>query len=218
MIAIDWWPLSIWQGSSMCSNLPSPPPFLVALVAMAVFSVALAPTSAQATVVRHADIDRLVEISHLIVHGVIQDSSVEVDREARWLLTSVEVQEVFAGERSATNLDELRIRQWAGQNGSSRGRIAGDPKLVAGDEVVLFLRRDPDRQGWALAALSQAVFYIDGQGPRRRVRRHLEGLHLLQGDGAAPSATSHEEPDHHWSVFLGVLEDALHHHERGELR
>lgn len=174
----------------------------VAAMAMAV-AVLVAPLDAQATMMHYADVDRLVEISDVIVHATVSERQTVVDDEQRpWTETTVEVHHSFRGPE----VDELVFHQWGADEGPRTGRIAGDPRLDAEDEVVLFLRRDTARDGLSLSALAQAVFYVDEGDERRVVRRDLSELALVVPGDEHSGTVRHREPPHEWSIFVAVLE------------
>ncbi len=151
---------------------------------------------------RYADIDRLVEISDVIVHATVTDRHSVLDDERRpWTQTTLEVHRTFYGPTK----EELVFHQWGADEGPRRGRIAGDPRLDPDQEVILFLRRDTARDGLSLAALSQSVFYVHKRDEGRLVRRDLSDLRLVVPGKRGSASVHHDEPAHEWSIFTSVL-------------
>ena len=162
----------------------------------------LIPAPAGATVMHYADVARLVETSDKIVHAVIGEQEVRLKDGKPWTYTTVEVRRTFQGESK----EALTIHQWGGSSGELTGSIPGDARLEEGREVVLFLRRNPEHSGYALTALSQAVFEVYDEGSLRLVRRDLQDLAFVVRQDDGVHLADHREPAHEWSAFVDVLE------------
>ncbi len=155
---------------------------------------------------RYADVDRLVEISDVIVHATVMERRVVIDEQRRpWTETTVEVHHSFLGDE----VTELTFHQWGADKGPRRGRIAGDPRLEPDQEVLLFLRRDTERDGLSLAALAQAVYYVDEREGRQVLYRDLSDLSLLAPGDDKSQVIRHDEPPHDWSIFVSILKSHL---------
>lgn len=192
----------------MSTTRPNPTTrFLTVAAAVATIVATLTiPTDATATMMRYADVDRLVDISDVIVHATVTDRQTVIDDERRpWTETTVDVHHSFRGPET----DELVFHQWGADDGPRTGRIAGDPRLDVGQKAVLFLRRDTARDGLSLAALAQSVFYVERQDERRLVRRDLSDLALVAPGDEDTAVVRYDEPPHEWSIFVAVLESLI---------
>ena len=79
------------------------------------------------------------------------------------------------------------VRQLGGRVGHRVSRVLGDARFHAGEEVVVFLRRDPvDPALWHLTALAEAKFTVVRDGGPATVARDLSGLAVL-GPGGRPA-------------------------------
>lgn len=167
----------------------------------------LAAGNANATVMRYADLERLVEISDVIVHATVEDRRTHIDDDhGLWTETTVTVHHTYWGESTQM----LVFHQWGGRRGARIDTIAGDPQLEVDQEVVLFLRRDDGRNAahsdLALAALSQAVFTVEEIDGHRMVRRKLADLSFLVAGSEGSGITEHSDPAHDWAAFKEILE------------
>ena len=177
-----------------------PPIALAIVVCMSTLAA-----DAEATVMRYADVDRLVEISDLVVYGVVTDRRIVDDGDVPWTDTDIAVGHVFLGDRRT----RITFHQWGADDGKKRGRIAGDPRLEPGQEVVLFLRIDEQRGGYALAALGQAVFEVRDNGDQRLVHRDLEDLSFLLTADDKTRIIHHRDVAHEWSIFVATIEELI---------
>lgn len=97
--------------------------------------------------------------------------------------TTLAVIRTLAGTAPAS----VVVRQLGGRRGRRVSRVVGDARFRAGEEVVVFLRRDPRAPVYHLTALAEAKFtVVRGSGPPAAVR-DLSGLDLL-GPGGRPVA------------------------------
>lgn len=207
---------AIMSPALFAANGQSSPEFMIishhrifqcALSCCLLAALTLLPLSAHATVMRYADVERLVEISDLIVHATVLDSQFTLDEAGQpWTYTTIGVHQTFMGEHQS----ELIIRQWGAHEGKRQGRITGDPDLVKDREIVVFLRRDEQiKDGpietFALTALSQALFEIHYESGRRIIQRDLKGLAFVVTDNKGTRTVHHSEPPHMWETFLDIL-------------
>lgn len=134
-----------------------------------------ASAPAQATVVRRLTIDEQVAQSDLVVEGTVGTSTGAIHpRFGRPVTdTSIIVRRIHKGP----DVREVTVRQLGGMWQGSRQRVMGDGELVAGSEVVLFLRRD--RAGlWYLNALALSVYHVEPITGDPEVRRQLGELRM----------------------------------------
>lgn len=189
----------------------APLPALTALIALLIL-----PLSADATVMRYADLDRLVETSDIVVHATIVETTTRPDEDdVLWTHITAEVHENFMG-LVAQNKDTKTVlfEQWGGEFEDRRALIPGDARLSAGQEVILFLSLHEESQKLTLTALSQAVFEIheDANGTRRAQRDVDELSFFIPGKTDRPIA-HHHEPPHDLAQFKDILRAIIASHE-----
>lgn len=73
----------------------------------------------------------------------------------------------------------LWVSQFGGKAEGKTQKVAGDATLHAGEDVVVFLRRDEKGKTY-LTALSQSVWHVDEKG---MAKRDLEGATFLRYEG-----------------------------------
>lgn len=167
----------------------------------------LLPSSADATVMRYADLARLVETSHIVVKGTVQDLNTRTESDGTmWTEIHVDVAQVYMGEVGG----ELVFEQWGGEDRGRQARIPGDARLERGQEVVLFLIRDENSPRIALTALSQSVYEIrrDASG-NRLVYRDLGDLSFLMPTEEGSRIVHHRDPPHDWYAFESILQEII---------
>ncbi len=130
------------------------------LISAILLTVALIWTSnAAATVMRYADMARLIEISDVIVHGTITEQKTIFDKDRGHIVTNttLKVKHAFLGDVTQS----VRFQQWGGTFEDTTSYIPGDAHFEKNEEVVLFLRRgyDGDNKLY-LSALSQAKYKV----------------------------------------------------------
>lgn len=181
---------------------------LHAVLAWALFLLtSLVATSAGATVMRYADIERLVELSDAVVHATVEARRTHIgDDRSLWTETTVIVHHTFMGAPQQT----LVFYQWGGRRANRTDTIPGDPELEVGQELILFLRRDDQRRSapgeLTLAALAQSVFTVEVVAGDRLIRRNLSELSFLVTEAKGTQITKHSDPAHHWTAFIEILE------------
>ncbi|MFN0157541.1 MAG: hypothetical protein ACKVRP_05645 [Bacteroidota bacterium] len=101
----------------------------VALLSLSALNVMLALT------VEKVSLQRMTEESRLVVHGKILSSYSQWEGNNIFTYTTVRVIEPIKGETSETVI----VKQVGGTVGDTGSEIAGTPKLLRNEEVVLFL-------------------------------------------------------------------------------
>lgn len=139
-------------------------------------AVTLFASTASATVMTYADLDRLVEISDVIVHGTVTEQHSYLDDEQERVVTdtTLEVERNFYGASS----EEVTFQQWGGEYDGEIHRIPGDAQFQEGEEVVLFLHEGDGVL--APAALGQSKFQVREFGDEGKVAsRDFSDIELL---------------------------------------
>ncbi|TVQ98413.1 MAG: hypothetical protein EA398_13265 [Deltaproteobacteria bacterium] len=128
---------------------------------IAVLALSLVVTAqAHATTMLYANVERLTEISTLVVEGeVVGQRTWQVDEGGIFTEWTLSVSEVLKGDASTT----VRFRQWGGQIGDVSTYIPGDARFEVGERVMVFLHNDDEGVFWP-SALGQSKFVI-GSGP-----------------------------------------------------
>ncbi len=157
--------------------------------------------NASATVMRYADMSRLIEISDVIVHGKIVEQKSFFDQERGHILTNttVEVKHAFFGEVSQT----VRFQQWGGTYEDKISYIPGDARFEPGEEVVLFLRYGhPGDDRLYLSALSQAKYTVHrNQSGDALISRDLSDLSFVLPSDPTPVSGINERPTSEQSFY-----------------
>lgn len=101
-----------------------------------------APLGATANVVEDLTVAEMSVRSDLVVHGRVRSVEAAWDEGRTRILTTVrlEVLATLAGEAPA----EVVVRQAGGRVGDTELVVAGQPTFVVGQQVVVFLERNPD--------------------------------------------------------------------------
>lgn len=144
-------------------------------------ALSLAPNSASATVVEYASPAELVDLSDVVVRADVVDRESFVDQKQGRILThtTLAVRERLLGDVDA----ELTIEQWGGTVGERTSTVPGDAQFEVGEEVVVFLRRDPSREDVLfLTALAQSKYTVDRSDGPALVARDLSDLVVLRAD------------------------------------
>jgi hypothetical protein len=160
-------------------------------LAVVLFGLWTLPSSA--TVMRFADLARLVEISDMIVQGKVVDARTYRSGSDGQVVTdtTVEVSRSFYGKSER----RVTFQQWGGAFEGSHRVIPGDASFEQGEEVVVFLHNgggdgyDPEKSGGLyLSALGQAKFRVVRDDEDVRVERDLEDMVFME-DGAGVPGT-----------------------------
>ncbi len=126
---------------------------LTAVFAIGILSLAAA--SASATTMVYADVDRLTEISSLIVRGMVVDAETVVENDVIMTEWTLLVSETWKGAERTS----VTFRQAGGHYEGSLTWIPGDAHFELGEECVLFLHDDGTH--YYLSALGQSKFSVD---------------------------------------------------------
>ena len=143
------------------------------MAALLVAFFVLACLQAEATLVPRLTLEELSKQADRIVQGRITASRVSWGPENRLLWTHYElnVENSLKGPRET----RMTISVPGGVLGTKVMKIAGTPRFLPGDHVVLFLYRTPVGY-WSTLGFSQGCFKIIG----RMVDRDLTGLEFAQ--------------------------------------
>lgn len=96
----------------------------------------------------------------------------------------------------------LVVQQWGGTLRGKTQTIAGDGRLRAGEDALVFLRRDDTGKTY-LTALALSVYHVDDQG---MARRYLDEMVFVKyEDGKARRIVPAEMPESIESVMTDVV-------------
>ncbi len=167
----------------------------------ALFVLALVLTTAglaHATVVVPLSVEQQVAQADLVVRArvVAMQSAFVPERGAILTYTELSVTDVMKGQAPAT----LVLRQMGGTADGQTMLVPGDAHLTTGDDVILFLRRDPSGgDNVFLLSLAQSAWFVSGQ----RASRDLSQLTFAVLGG--PAGTQLSEPGREASVDVAEL-------------
>jgi hypothetical protein len=120
----------------------------VAIGALIATLWAVSPRVAAATVVEHLSLERLAEGADAVLLGVVERSGVRLELTSRglepWTRTTLRVRQWIAGGDGASR---VTVAELGGEHKNGGLRIAGTPQYRPGEEVLVFLRRDPAHAG-----------------------------------------------------------------------
>jgi hypothetical protein len=110
-----------------------------------------------ATTIVRMDLAQLVKQSDAIVQGSVEDVTVQWDAAKHLAFTyvTVSVADPMKGERRRT----ITIRQLGGKIGALNVNVAGMPKFVKGEEVIVFLKTQADST-FQVVGLNQGKYAI----------------------------------------------------------
>ena len=148
----------------------------------ALLSVGLFVSTASATVMKYAGVDRLIEISDMIVHAEVIDQTTYFDNAQKRVVTdtTLGVRRSFYGKVG----EKVTIQQWGGTYGGKTHRIPGDARFEPGEEVIVFLHRGDGVI--ALSALGQAKYSVEKTDDGKLVSRDLSDIaFLIEQSGGA---------------------------------
>ena len=152
--------------------------YLRVLVATLTFLSVFQLQTANGAVVRRAELPELVDLSDIVVHGIVSQTFTPNQKA---FFTGIELEVSTALKGVAPGTDGLSIELPGGQSGNFYQNISGMPHLKPGDEVVIFLERT-SRGHYVFTGLSQGVYYVLRGGIRTLAIRDLGPL-LLIGPG-----------------------------------
>ena len=191
---------------SLLRDRPSAP----RAVWLSVFAVAITMTvfasSASATVMRHANLPRLVEISDIIIQGTVADQKTYFDKAQGRVVTDTTftVERSFYGDVAET----VTIQQWGGELNGKTHYIPGDATFEPGEEVVVFLHRGDGVV--ALSALGQAKYSVTASNRGKLVFRDLSDMAFLITDENGTQRVDHlSEQPRSLASFVAELESLV---------
>jgi len=150
------------------------------------FALAGGPARARAAVVLPLSVEDLARRADAVVRGVAADTQAVRSADGKQIFTVTTVQ-VDLALKGAPPL-ELEVLTPGGTVGHLTQSVAGAPRFVPGEKVILFLR-----------SLGEGRFRVDGMalgkfevvsssGTRTLVRRRAEGLSVVGPDGVVRPA------------------------------
>lgn len=158
----------------MRSALPRWLPLAGALACAPLF-VPLSPGDAEATVMQPMRLDQMVKAADVIIRGeVLRQASSYGDQGRIYTVTEIKVLESLKGGDAPAIV--LKVRQLGGTVDGISQHIAGNARLLEGEEVALFLRRDAEKQLHYVVGMAQGKYAIDRSGPEPLVARDTHGL------------------------------------------
>ncbi len=138
-------------------------------------SVGLFVSSASATVMKYTGVDRLIEISDVIIHAEVVEQKTYFDKEQDRVVTDTTfgVNRAFYGKVG----EKVTIQQWGGTHNGQTHFIPGDARFEVGEEVIVFLHKGKDVV--ALSALGQAKYSVEKTDEGRLVSRDLSDITFM---------------------------------------
>lgn len=180
------------DGRTFHAEESTMPPCL-RIILVALVCIALGANGAHASQVRHLDTDELTQTSNDIVIGHVESTRSYWNAAHTKILTDVGVR--IERSLKGGGGETLVLTQLGGEVDGVRTTVLGGPLFAPGEDVLLFVWRDPSGRG-QVNGLSQGKFEIrrDAATGRQFVSRSLPGLGVrdartlaLQPSGAAPS-------------------------------
>ena len=143
---------------------------LVAALALVVSASALAST------VLALSVEEMTRRSDVVVRAQVVSQSSRREKGRLYTFTTLEVRETWKGRPEET----IVVRQLGGVEGELATYVAGDARLEPGEEVVVFLRRNPAGEPvYHFVGLAQAKFRIERRDGTPVARRELGGLAVV---------------------------------------
>lgn len=179
-------------------------------MALATLALTLVCSSmAWATVMKFADLGRLIELSDVIVHGTVVDQKTYFDMGQGFVVTDTTV-------RTDTPLfgkigPNVTFQQWGGTHEGRRHVLPGDATFTKGEEVILFLYRgnEGSNQGLFLSAMAQSKYRVyKREDGRTMVVRDLDQVAFLVAPGQ-PGMQHRQERPETLKSFLATLESEI---------
>lgn len=139
-------------------------------IAAVVAALVLLAERTDATMVARLPLGQVARKADRIVHATVSDVRVGRDGNglpATW--ATLDIRRSLKGRASGT----IVIKQYGTATPLADGtvtRVAGLPRYVAGDEIVLFLRPESPLGFTSPVGFGQGTYRVHGQGGRRRVR------------------------------------------------
>ena len=168
----------------------------------ALLSIGLFVSSASATVMKYAGLERLIEISDTIVHAEVVSQKTYFDKEQKRVVTdtTLGVKRAFLGDVG----EKVTIQQWGGVHNGQSHFIPGDARFEAGEEVFVFLHNGDGVV--ALSALGQAKFSVEEIDSRKLVTRDLSDIAFLIEESGNTKIEHRPEETQSFDSFVAELE------------
>jgi hypothetical protein len=161
--------------------------------AAAAAAVFLLPAPSQATTLLKMSIEEMSVEADAVITGEVTgvQSAWRSDQTTIDTTTTVKVAECIAGPCT----DEMKLMHRGGTVGDNTLYIPGMPQFKQGQNVLLFLRKDPEgRQGvWAVFGMCQGMFVIEKDAKDGKLYAQQQGGAALAGPG--PTGTIGILPD-----------------------
>lgn len=170
-------------------------PFRPAFFTAALVAVFLAAAGSHATIVKSLSLDQLAKNADVIVHGTVdrQTSSWNDARNRIYTVTEVRVEEALKGDLKRNEV--IVVRQLGGTVDGISQVISGNAQLAEAEEVLVFLRADPEKSLHYVVGMAQGKYAVDRGGPDVRVVRNLRGIALVNTkDGQIGQILSTPQP------------------------
>lgn len=169
-------------------------------------SLGVLVSSASATVMKHADLPRLVEISDIIVQGKVTEKDTYFDDDQQRVVTdvTVEVERNYHGAEG----DKVVFQQWRGEYDGEFHAIPGDASFEKGEEVVVFLHTGDDGDV-ALSALGQSKYEVLRNADQTLVTRNLSSMAFLLEKADGTEEIGHMPDDKHGLESFSAELEAL---------
>ena len=128
---------------------------------------------ALSTVVEHMTMERLSEVSTLIVLGEVRTVDARWNGERTKIYTHINLSptEVLKGDQRLT---AVHIKQIGGTVGETAALLPGSPRFSPGEQVLLFLENRKDGDGYMVIGLYQGKYKV--------VKELTDGEQILQRD------------------------------------
>ena len=182
-------------------------------MALSVLALAAVTVPAKATVMTEVSLDDMVRGADAIVRGTVTRTGVrmqiEDDRLEPYSVSELAVGEWLAGPGD----DRVVVRERGGEWQGGGHWIDGTPRYRVGEEVLLFLQRNPSGRDFHTYAMAQGKFVVlrGVPGSPGQVRRDLEGMSFAHwaGNGMELRGTD-GEPVMALDTFLARIRAVLH--------
>lgn len=134
---------------------------------------------AHGTIARALSLKQMAQDADVIVRGVVLDrtASWNAEKTRIYTVTILRIEDALKGSSKGKT---LKIRQLGGTADGLSQRIIGNANFTKGEEVVVFLRRDPERDLHYVIGMAQGKFRVDRSGPAPRITHSLKGLALAK--------------------------------------
>ncbi len=137
-------------------------------------------SNASATTMVFADLERMIEISDIIVEGTVVKQNTFVSEKLGGHLvttTTIRTKQMFHGEKK----EYYSFTQWGGELDGTMAKIPGDAAFKIGEDVVLFLTKPKhaNEKGHLFLSLLAQSKYSVSLGETKMVSRDLSDVAFL---------------------------------------